>query len=69
MLFHISEEPGITCFEPRPVKDGGPAVVWAVHVDRLRNYLLPRECPRVTFFAGGQTSAANRELRRLPGKG
>jgi hypothetical protein len=47
MLFHISEEPGIELFEPRVSEGRGP-VVWAIDADRLRNYLLPRECPRVT---------------------
>src|SRR5262249_49743080 len=27
--------------------------------DRLRNYLLPRACPRVTYYAGRETSAAD----------
>lgn len=26
-------------------------MVWAIDWDRLHNYLLPRDCPRVTFFA------------------
>ena len=41
-------------FEPRPPPpESGLAapVVWAVDEERLPNYLLPRECPRVTFYA------------------
>jgi RimJ/RimL family protein N-acetyltransferase len=61
MLFHISEEPGIARFEPRPSESAGEPVVWAVDEAKLRNYLLPRDCPRVTFFAGPKTSAADAE--------
>ncbi len=61
MLFHVSEEPGIERFDPRPSPSAGGAVVWAVNRERLRNYLLPRECPRVTFFAGPNASAMDVE--------
>lgn len=52
-LFHVSEDSGIEVFEPRPAAlfpNLGP-VVWAVAESHLVNYLLPRECPRVTFCA------------------
>jgi hypothetical protein len=55
MLFHVSEEYGITRFDPRPAPGIEEPVVWAVSGERLRNYLLPRDCPRVTFFAGART--------------
>ena len=61
MLFHISEEPGIERFDPRPSALTAEEVVWAIDADHLRNYLVPRECPRVTFYAGPQTTAADRE--------
>ncbi len=61
MLFHISEEAGIERFEPRVSEYTGEPVVWAIDGDRLRNYLLPRECPRVTYYAGRQTTAADVE--------
>ncbi|HWB52668.1 MAG TPA: hypothetical protein VG722_00680 [Tepidisphaeraceae bacterium] len=57
MLYHISEEGGIERFEPRPATGHDYPVVWAISEDRLRNYLLPRDCPRVTFFGGAKTSA------------
>jgi hypothetical protein len=64
-LFHVSEEPGIAVFEPRPVPslDAGVSgnAVWAIDEDHLPNYLLPRECPRVTYAAGPNTSAADIE--------
>ncbi len=56
MLFHIREESGIERFEPRASESVSEPVVWAVDADRLRNYLLPRECPRVTFYAGRETT-------------
>lgn len=37
-LFHVSEEPGIERFEPRPSEYTVEPVVWAVDGDRLRNY-------------------------------
>lgn len=61
MLFHISEESGIERFEPRAAESVGEPVVWAVDQERLRNYLLPRECPRVTFYAGRETARVDAE--------
>lgn len=54
-LFHISENPDIRRFDPRPAPD--PAsnldglMVWAIDNDHVHNYLFPRDCPRVTFYA------------------
>jgi hypothetical protein len=61
MLFHVSEEAGIERFEPRPSPYADGRVVWAIDADRLCNYLVPRECPRVTYYAGPQTTAADAE--------
>lgn len=64
-LFHVSEDAGITRFEPRPPPspDAGVAgkAVWAIAESHLPNYLLPRDCPRIGFRAGPATSAADRE--------
>jgi hypothetical protein len=54
-LFHVSEEPAIRRFEPRPDRSGNLRV-WTVCDSRLQNYLLPRDCPRVTYYARGCTS-------------
>jgi hypothetical protein len=35
--------------------------VWAIDDEHLRNYLVPRECPRVTFGIEPRTTAADRE--------
>jgi len=61
MLFHISEESGIRQFEPRPSQYTRDLVVWAIDADRLHNYLVPRECPRVTYYAGRETTSADVE--------
>jgi hypothetical protein len=61
MLFHVSEESGIERFEPRASEYSDEPVVWAIDADRIRNYLVPRECPRVTYYAGGETTAADVE--------
>ncbi len=65
MVFHVSEDRSIERFEPRAPEQGGDPVVWAIDDRRLRNYLLPRECPRVTYYAGRQTTHA--DVERLLG--
>ena len=62
MFFHVSEQRDIERFEPRRGSgfDNIP-VVWAIDGERLRNYLLPRDCPRVTCYAGPKTTDADRE--------
>lgn len=64
-LFHVSEEPDIQVFEPRlPTrKDLDPDVglVWAIDEARLPNFLTPRNCPRVTYHVGEQTTEEDRE--------
>lgn len=63
--------PGIARFEPRPVRPAHPLkldrpVVWAVEERLLHNYLLPRDCPRVTFYA--QPTATPADVARLMGQ-
>jgi hypothetical protein len=60
MLFHVSEAE-ISRFEPRPSAAIDEPVVWALDGLRLHNYLLPRDCPRVTFYAGPATAAEDAE--------
>lgn len=54
-LFHVSEEENIMSFEPRrPSRqdlDQSIKLVWAINEARLVNFLTPRDCPRVTFYA------------------
>ena len=61
MLFHVSEESGIKSFEPRASEYASEPVVWAIDDERLCNYLVPRDCPRVTFYAGRKTTMADVE--------
>ncbi len=63
-LYHVSENPGIHEFVPRPAPSHfeqitGP-VVFAITDTLLHNYLLPRDCPRVTFYKTPATSAYDR---------
>ena len=60
MLFHISEESDIRQFTPRTAPSIADPVVWAIDAHHLRNYLLPRDCPRVTYSAAGTTIDADR---------
>ncbi|HEU5181449.1 MAG TPA: hypothetical protein VFW45_11695 [Candidatus Polarisedimenticolia bacterium] len=65
MLYHVSEESGIPRFEPRSSTYATEPVVWAIEEARLCNYLLPRDCPRVTFYAGPDTDSG--DVRRYLG--
>jgi len=56
MLFHLSEDGGIERFDPRPSHYTSYPVVWAISSDRMCNYLVPRDCPRVTYYAGPKTT-------------
>jgi hypothetical protein len=49
-LWHVSEEPEISRFEPRDGK------VWAIGTRLLALYWFPRDCPRAAFWADSQTS-------------
>jgi hypothetical protein len=58
MLLHFSEDPSISVFTPRPAKqkDLPDPVVWAVGPRGASNFLLPRECPRITFGVWDRTT-------------
>src|SRR5882724_8593623 len=64
-LFHISEDPRIKIFEPLPAAFYADTlrhdVVFAICSKLLHNYLLPRNCPRVTYYAGPGTSEADKK--------
>jgi GrpB-like predicted nucleotidyltransferase (UPF0157 family) len=60
-LFHVSEGSNLEVFYPRPDPNGKLGdVVWAIDEEHLPNYLLPRDCPRVTFAAGPRTNGDDR---------
>jgi hypothetical protein len=54
-LYHFSDKPGIKRFDPRSAPSKSAKLeglmVWAIDYEHLHNYLFPRDCPRVTFFA------------------
>ena len=64
-LFHISEEPGIEIFEPRPspsfFAEITGDVVFAIGDRLLHNYLLSRDCPRVTYYQTDKTTPEDKE--------
>jgi hypothetical protein len=59
-LFHFSEDPTIERFVLRPSKSSHHKVqnlvVWAVTDEQQWAYLVPRQCPRVTFYAARDTT-------------
>ena len=61
MLFHVSEQSGIERFEPRLSQYAEEPIVWAINDERLHNYLVPRDCPRVTYYSGSETNASDVE--------
>ncbi len=56
VLYHFSEESDIRSFEPRFATPELGKVVWAVSDAGMYTYLLPRDCPRVTFRADNNTT-------------
>lgn len=59
-LFHVSDDPAISIFKPRPSPSAFEKIkgdlVFAITDTLLHNYLLPRDCPRVGFYAGPATT-------------
>lgn len=59
-LFHVSEEAGIERFIPRTPErddlDQSKKLVWAINEACLPNFLTPRDCPRVAYYATAATS-------------
>ena len=64
-LFHVSEEPDIKVFEPRfPTRkdlNQNIGLVWAIDEARLPNFLTPRDCPRVAYHVGYQTTDSDKK--------
>jgi hypothetical protein len=58
-IYHVSETEDIARFEPR-ADAPGRLCVWAIGESRLHNYLLPRDCPRVTYYANDATTNGDR---------
>ena len=64
-LFHVSEDSGIKIFVPRPspsyFEEINNPVVFSITDKLLHNYLLPRNCPRVTFYSKEDTTQEDRD--------
>ncbi len=63
-LFHISQNPDIQFFQPRIYSQHSnleKAVVFGVSIEYLYNYLLPRDCPRISFYALDSSNQADIE--------
>ncbi|MDP2011876.1 MAG: hypothetical protein Q8K11_17015 [Phenylobacterium sp.] len=69
-LFHFSDDPGIECFVPRPVRVpstrppgrdwlNGP-LVWAIDEVTQPLYFFPRDCPRIVLWEGPTTTEEDR---------
>ncbi|HQT51883.1 MAG TPA: hypothetical protein PKX06_00135, partial [Phenylobacterium sp.] len=69
-LFHFSDDPGIGCFIPRPVRVpstrppgrdwlNGP-LVWAIDEVTQPLYFFPRDCPRIVLWEGPTTTEEDR---------
>jgi hypothetical protein len=63
-LWHVSEDPTITRFDPHvsATATSREPRVWAVDTRHLPLYWFPRECPRATFWATTETTPADAEL-------
>ncbi|KAF1044798.1 DUF6886 family protein [Xylophilus sp.] len=72
LLWHVSDDPGITRFEPRLPPGPGAAVahpvVWAVDDEHLVNYLFPRDCPRIAVRRSAGTSGEDTRRFLFPGE-
>lgn len=64
-LFHVSEENNIELFEPRiptrPDLNKSKGLVWAINELCLPNFLTPRDCPRVAYYAGKHANCNDQE--------
>src|SRR5438105_15692085 len=64
-LFHFSEDPTITKFVPRSVSTDGESMVWGIDAEHAPNYYFPRDCPRVCFAIGANSTPD--DIERLLG--
>ena len=60
-LWHVSENPAITQFEPHVSATAAEQepLVWAIDTRHLPLYWFPRDCPRGTFWADADTTPAD----------
>ena len=54
VVYHFSEDPSIRYFQPHvpSTRSDAEPLVWAIDEEHAPLYWFPRDCPRVTFWAG-----------------
>jgi hypothetical protein len=59
ILFHFSEDPSLTVFQPKVALTDpeSRAIVWAVDEEHAPLYWFPRDCPRIAFWRNATTTA------------
>lgn len=62
-LWHVSEDPDLGHFTPKPSRAGrdGPDRVWAVDTRHLPLFWFPRDCPRGCIWPVSTTTAEDAE--------
>ena len=60
-LWHFSEDDSLSEFVPRPSRDAGRPLVWAVDTRHAPLFWFPRECPRGTVWPVSTTTDRDRE--------
>lgn len=64
-IYHVSEEGEIEVFKPRPSPSSFPGltdpVVFGISENLLHNYLVPRNCPRLGYYAGEKIIPEDKE--------
>jgi hypothetical protein len=64
-LYHVSDRSNIEIFEPRVIPQEGASpdvkLVWVIENRLLHNFLVPRDCPRVTYYVGAHTTPEDAE--------
>lgn len=70
VVYHVSDQPDLQLFEPRPVPADHStgvtgAAVWAVDDAHLHAYLLPRDCPRLACYAKSDSDPV--DIERIMG--
>jgi hypothetical protein len=62
-LWHMSEDPSLHRFAPRPSPTGDDAcpMVWAIDTRHQPTFWFPRDCPRLCLWPGEATTPEDRE--------
>ncbi len=60
-LYHYSEDPTIVRFDPRPssLLPDHQCAVWAIDAEHAAHYWFPRDCSRIAYWVGPETTTAD----------